>query len=921
MPGFADSFWSSDYAGGLGILFGKLGQGIIENQQILTVARLRAEAEDTYGKRIGDIVPATDSMTGGFTRDDGASLRKAYEGVRGEMQAAAQNHRKIASNISELVVVPFSRWCDAHAARVHNSRDDLQARIKAHDKQAEVVRKLRSTYFNKCRQVEDLEEENKLAFQDPEKTEPKSPKATQTPTITIDTPEEAEPIDIGDETYTPERVKDILTHMLNNIKIGETKVAFLGTYQNVSTGADIVEYIQKNMNGTSVSYAERVGQDLVTHGFLRLVGNVGSVFANSSKLNYQWRPKVFQITGIPEKKKLERVSSISSQAEMGDTPTIGSMGEILSTWNPLNNPYPNETPVEKMQREARDADEKYKAGVRKLDLLRCNLEEAMVDHFRFMERCELDRLKAIKAVMLDFSGAISNVIPSLQSTVDNMMLYQETVQPPGDLRYFLENYRTGGFIPKVQTYDNYYNSVEEQIFGVDLEARAKHDRKRVPFIVTTILTFLDNHYPDLEGDEARRGIWIVDVPLAATHHLRNAINNGKGVSREILEKYEIPIVASVLKLYLLELPDSLVSSQLYEIIKTIYSSPDSSTSPSTRVSVLQNTLGQLRLANIATLDAITTHFTRLIELTSADEAYIAALAQTLAPCILRPRIENALTMNERHSYRLVRDLFDHKEAIFGELKRASSQSYAQAPTGGLNVTARARAPSSTDESNRRANVEARNKAIMSKSRTASPAPPSINGRGHRRDRSTGAAETRFPIQTSPPFQDPHKRGTRHSLEVPGDPPDTPSRTETPPRNSSLEQHNETAITTNGTTASSEPPSATSTYEPSSTTPSNFSQHRTSLPRSGGGGAVAAAASRLNDANNHNNNVNTSSVSGTSNKIPVRRTPGSGSSSGAQGLGMIARQSLKRDSMGSLNEGERKEGGHGVELVDRPMDFS
>lgn len=378
------------------------------------------------------------------------------------MEAAAQNHRKIAANISELVVMPFSRWCDAHAARVHNSRDDLQARIKAHDKQAEVVRKLRSTYFNKCRQVEDLEEENKLAFQDPEKTEPTSPKS-KTPTITIDTPEEAEPIDIGDETYTPDQVKKILTHMLTTIKIGETKVAFLGTYQNVSTGADIVDYIQKHMNGSSVSYAERVGQDLVTQGFLRLVGNVGSVFANSSKLNYQWRPKVFQITGITEKKKLERMSSISSQAETGESPTIGSMGEILSTWNPLNNPYPNETPIEKMQREAREADEKYKGGVRKLDLLRCNLEEAMIDHFKFMERCELDRLKAIKAVMLDFSGAIGNVIPSLQSTVDNMMLYQETVQPAGDLRYFLENYRTGIFVPKVQTYDNYYNSVDGKL--------------------------------------------------------------------------------------------------------------------------------------------------------------------------------------------------------------------------------------------------------------------------------------------------------------------------------------------------------------------------------------------------------------------------------------------------------------------------
>ena len=84
----------------------------------------------------------------------------------------------------------------------------------------------------------------------------------------------------------------------------------------------------------------------------------------------------------------------------------------------------------------------------------------MVDYLKFMERCELDRLKAIKAVVLDFSGAISNVVPSLRSTVDQMMLYQETIQPLGDLRYFLENYRTGAFVPRVQPYENYYGSVD-----------------------------------------------------------------------------------------------------------------------------------------------------------------------------------------------------------------------------------------------------------------------------------------------------------------------------------------------------------------------------------------------------------------------------------------------------------------------------
>ena len=383
------------------------------------------------------------------------------------MEEAAKNHKRIASNISELVVLPFTRWCDAHAARVQNSQDDLQVRIKAHDRQAEIVRKFRSSYFNKCRLVEDLEEENKLAFQDPEKTDPLlSPKTTSmaTPVIKLPDPthqeDEDEPIEIGDTTYQPDEVKKILTHMINSIKLGEAKVPILGIYQNVSTGADIVEYIQKHMGASSISYAERVGQDMVTYGFLRLIGNVGNVFANSSKMNYQWRTKAFQITGIPEKKKpLDHVGSLGPITS-ADSPIVGSMNDMLQGWNPLNNPHPNETPSERLRREAAESDEKYKAGVRSLDLLRCNLEEAIVDHLKFMERCELDRLKAIKAVILDFSGAISNVIPSLQSTVDNMMLYQETVQPIGDLRYLLENYRTGAFVPKVQVYDNYYNNVD-----------------------------------------------------------------------------------------------------------------------------------------------------------------------------------------------------------------------------------------------------------------------------------------------------------------------------------------------------------------------------------------------------------------------------------------------------------------------------
>ena len=757
------------------------------------------------------------------------------------MSEEARNHRKMAANIRELVVNPFARWCDHHALRVQNSQDELQGRIRAHDRQAETVRQYRSAYFNKCRKVEDLDEEEKLAFQDPSSAAAAaaaaaaattgSPKDSvqSVPSIKVnEEDDDPEPVEIGDETYAPEQVKKMLTHALEHVRLGETKVPILGTYQNVTSGTEITEYIQKHMGGTTISYAEKIGQDLIDNGFLRLVGNMGSAFANSSKMNYQWRTKVFSLTGIPEKRpKLMGRSTTMASTDSSDQPVLGDRVTELwqAGWNPLNNQHPNETPTERLRREAKEADDRYKAAVRKLDELRCNLEEAMVDHLKFMERCELDRLKAIKSVILDFSGALSNVIPTLQRCVDNMMLFQETVQPLGDLRYLLENYRTGNYIPKVVTYENYYNSVDDQTFGVDIEARARADRKRVPLIVTTILTFLDSHYPDLEGDEVRRNIWTVDVPLAATHHLRNVINHGKVVPMEVLEKYEVPIVAAVLKLYLLELPDSLVSSHVYEIVKTIYTSTAQSGSEQARIAVIQSTLGQLRLANIATLDALVTHFTRLIELTSADDVYTSALATTLSPCILRPKHENSLSMTEKYHVRLLKDLFAHKDAIFGELKRQSALTHTNS-----GATRQSRAVS-TSEASRREAVEERHRAIAAAQHaqaTSATAPPASGNRGrrsspapssraslpegiphhHRRDLSR-AAETRFPISTaatpagmhSPPAGDkrivsPTSSSSpgggfvhRNSLTVPASPPSTrqtplaPAAWTSPPRHS------------------------------------------------------------------------------------------------------------------------------------------
>lgn len=236
---------------------------------------------------------------------------------------------------------------------------------------------------------------------------------------------------------------------------------------------------------------------------------------------------------------------------------------------------------------------------------------------------------------------------------------------------------------------------------------------------------------------------------------------------------------------------------MYEIIRNLYNNPGpETTEDGNRVGVLQQTLSQLRLTNIATLDACMNHFTRLIELTSADEEYVSTLATTMAPCIMRPRVETSLTMEEKHAYRLLRDLFANKTAIFSELKRMSTQGLSapvSAEPGG-----RPRAIS-TDESNRRRNQEERQRLLLEKagggrSRATSPAPsPRGTGNSHRRDRSVG----RFPVHSSGTVTSPttsEKTGARMSmgpilpvkrasLEVPGEA-GTPTQATVPDLNGS-----------------------------------------------------------------------------------------------------------------------------------------
>jgi hypothetical protein len=153
-----------------------------------------------------------------------------------------------------MVIRPFGRWTTDHLNRVNHSHDELQSQVKSYDKQVEHCKKLRQTYYNKCRVLEDLEEETNLAFpttpapptaeeKGKTKEKAKEPATVAAPVKDTSAAAAAEeetpkspvtrkssiedddwPLEIGDGLYSKEQLSELLATMIKEIPQKEVKV-------------------------------------------------------------------------------------------------------------------------------------------------------------------------------------------------------------------------------------------------------------------------------------------------------------------------------------------------------------------------------------------------------------------------------------------------------------------------------------------------------------------------------------------------------------------------------------------------------------------------------------------------------------------------------------------------------------------------
>ncbi|AGO11509.1 AaceriABR241Cp [[Ashbya] aceris (nom. inval.)] len=715
MGAFVESFWGEDIAAGSEALFEQLRRGCEQNELFIQLFASRMQFEVAHGRQLCGIETGVDSFDGAETTV-GAALRELLDQT---VQEGAQ-HLAIAANIESTVLSPFSRWCEGHRERVEESEKAVRRQLTSLGRARRQVEKLEQTYFNKCRAYEDYKRE--------QLTEEELAAALEALQLQRERENQAardrEFQEFG--SFGPTRLdlrsaRELVHALLTRMEKHEYRVPLINyVFQGTNNGSEIARFLYEYMSLEDLDEAEAAGQDLLNKGFLKYCNGVGGGFVNSKKFQYQWKPYAYEFARVANQAQGSEeaappgdtdsdlasvrsstdtnrfslfVQDFTSRITSADSAAASVHSREAETPSPAVPQLTEQQKIlSKLGADVEKADANYRRECSKLDMLRCSTEELMMEHYATLEQSERERLEMLKNVTLDFCATIGNKIASMKIAIERMISCEHSMDPAADLLTLVQRYRTGAFQPKVVPYNNYYNPGGFQIFGIDLETRCRLDKKVVPVLVSSILSYMDQLYPDMPDDHARATVWTASVRLQYTHHLRKLINEKPGSTEDEIFRIfgeanaEPSHVASVLKLYLLELPVPLISNDIYDVMRGLYTEfppgsdadEDQRLVNSQRVQGVINTLSTLSKPRVATLDVLTNHFYRLIKIIRMSDSQeskdladhlVAEIAKEFAPCIIKA----CFPVGPELGRQIFADLLMYKKQIFRDLKRQGSR--------------------------------------------------------------------------------------------------------------------------------------------------------------------------------------------------------------------------------------------------------
>ncbi|KAH8116279.1 hypothetical protein DFH11DRAFT_1828006 [Phellopilus nigrolimitatus] len=479
------------------------------------------------------------------------------------------------------------------------------------------------------------------------------------------------PILLAGLALPPVAVSDLLKRAATELPLRPVKFPILGEYKDCFNGEELVVWLVDNVQGFggSLDRAEDAAKDLTEReGVLRRVGEFGNAFESNDEAFYQFRSKAFNLEA--EYAKIVQHESVTSPVMANLTPMADNLVKRSNTvrqhsvqsLSTIGTPSPSisarvPTPTLRTRPTGQ--------GVRKLDRQRLGLEERLEDTLKRLQKLELDRLRAVKTVLLQFQGTLANLPTGLQTSLERSATLVASYQPEAGLA------RAHRALPNGPSSSLWHTYV---YFGIDLRKWAEGGwsslrgdeppKDNIPEVLTALLNALNTAYSKLPNDAEKRKAWIYEVPLSAVHNLRERLNNiasGLPFPEEMLVKYDAPVIASTLD-------PPLGTWEGWDEIRRIYPIVGSSTEESSdqkRIEDLQVALHRLPRVHLLVLNCDIRLFS-LIDTTTVEETnevYMTKLALSMGRTILRPKVETELSIQDRHPILLFNDLLKHFDEI------------------------------------------------------------------------------------------------------------------------------------------------------------------------------------------------------------------------------------------------------------------
>lgn len=248
----------------------------------------------------------------------------------------------------------------------------------------------------------------------------------------------------------------------------------------------------------------------------------------------------------------------------------GMITKVSNSHLKWKKPYMDtEKPSKVATRDADVTDLEYRRLVLQGQKTRELLEQKSVEFMKKVEQDIKDRVNLVKTAFQMIMDLDAPDIVSLEESKKQLEVFVEMMDPEKESLMVVEQFRTGHCRIKPIIYYNYYTG-SETIFGVPLEQTVKKFNRKIPHIIMKTVEVISDYFSSQIGVGSQLDSWInYDIDHKDVSVLIGLCDSGE-VHRHELRTYPIAAVIGLLARYLLDLPNSVCSNEIYDPLKLLY---------------------------------------------------------------------------------------------------------------------------------------------------------------------------------------------------------------------------------------------------------------------------------------------------------------------------------------------------------------